>query len=189
MLKWSLWGVGLAGVAAVIYIIAHASSQPGSPSAPQPDPTKFDYSAKSTPAPDYSFLDADGKPAQLADFRGQVVVMNLWATWCAPCLIEMPTLAKAAQAYAGQPVAVVAISIDSAEATAKAKAFLAKNAPLKFYQDPAAKFPFELTPPTPSMPTTVIYGRDGLERARLSGPTDWSSPGAKAVIAAVVRER
>ncbi len=185
-LKWSLWGVGLAGVAAVIYIIAQASSQPEGPSAPGPATPKFDYSAKSTPAPDFSFLDPDGKPVRLADFRGQVVVLNLWATWCAPCVIEMPTLARVAQAYAGQPIAVVAISVDSVSDTAKAKAFLAKNAPLKFYQDPSARFPFELNPPAPGMPTTVIYGRDGLERARLSGPSDWSGPGAKAVIDAAL---
>ena len=99
-----------------------------------------------------------------ADFKGKVVVMNLWATWCAPCKLEMPTLATLAQTHAGQPVAIVAVSIDKPEALEQAKAFIAQQAPLKFYNDPEAKLPWALTPAANGMPTTVILGKDGLER-------------------------
>ena len=188
-LKWSLWGVGLAGVAAVIYIMVRASIQPAAPEAQDADKPTVDYASKSAPAPEYAFLGPQGKPVKLADFRGKVVVVNFWATWCAPCVEEMPTLAKAARAYDGRPVVVLAISVDKAEGAAKAKAFLGQHPPLEFYQDPSARLPFELAPPAPGMPTTVIYGKDGLERARLSGSADWAGPVAQAEIDRVLAEK
>lgn len=116
----------------------------------------------------------------------QVVVMNIWATWCAPCVLEMPTLAALQKSYAGKPVKVVTVSVDQADDLAKAQAFIAKHAPLDFYIDRERKISFVLTPPAPGMPTTVIYGPDGMERARLAGEADWTSAEAKAVIDAVL---
>lgn len=135
-----------------------------------------------TPPPEVPFVDVAGKPVRLSDFKGQVLVVNLWATWCAPCVKEMPTLAALQQAYAGKPVKVIAVSVDPAEATDKAKAFIAAHAPLDFYQNPDLKLPFAFRPAAQEFPTTVIYGRDGLQRARMTGDADWSSPEAKAVI-------
>ncbi len=77
------------------------------------------------PAPTTPFLDAAGK-AHPGRVQGQGGVVNLWATWCAPCVQEMPTLAKLAQASAGQPLAVVPISLDNADDAANAQAFIAK---------------------------------------------------------------
>jgi thiol-disulfide isomerase/thioredoxin len=192
LLRWALWGAALIGVAAVIYIMAQASRNPAPPKVAQvPVPEapaqhdvakKLEHPADGQPAPAYAFLDAKGKKVTAADFKGKVVVMNLWATWCAPCKIEMPTLARLAQAYAGKPVAVVAVSIDKPEAKAEAEAFIAKNAPLAFYNDPEAKLPWELKPAAAGMPTTLIIGKDGLERGRVAADADWSGPGAKAVI-------
>ena len=110
------------------------------------------------------------------------MVLNIWATWSAPCKLEMPTLAKLAKAYAGKPVAVVAVSIDKADALDQAKAFIAGNAPLGFYNDPEAKLPWALKPAANGMPTTIILGKDGLERGRISGEADWAGPGATATI-------
>ena len=98
-------------------------------------------------------------------------------------------MAKLQTAYAGKPVEVVAISIDSDSELDKAKAFIAAHAPLKFYNDPKMKLPFAFTPPAAGMPTTVIYGADGVERGRLSGGADWSGPDAKAIIDAVLSGR
>jgi thiol-disulfide isomerase/thioredoxin len=193
LLKWALWGAALIGVAAVIYIIAQASTKPPAPTvhseaAATPPAETHDVAAKLThPAdgqapPAYAFVDADGKKTTPADFKGKVVVMNLWATWCAPCQAEMPTLAKLQQDYAGQPVKVVAVSIDKPDEVAKAKAFIARNAPLAFYNDPEAKLPWALKPTATGMPTTLILGKDGLERGRISGEADWGGAGAKAVI-------
>ncbi|MBS0333729.1 MAG: TlpA family protein disulfide reductase, partial [Proteobacteria bacterium] len=93
-----------------------------------------------------------------------------------------------AQAYAGKPVEVVAVSIDKPEALAQAKAFIAANAPLKFYNDSTGKMPFVLKPIAAGMPTTLILGKDGLERGRISGEADWAGEGAKKVIDKVLTE-
>ena len=115
-------------------------------------------------------------------------MLNLWATWCGPCKNEMPTLARLQAAYAGQPLVVVAVSIDKAEALDGARTFIAGLAPLAFYNDPAAKLPWALKPPAAGMPTTVIYGKDGLERGRISGEAAWSDPDAKAILDKVLAE-
>jgi thiol-disulfide isomerase/thioredoxin len=195
ILKWALWGAAAIGVAAVVYIIAQSSTKPvetktdvatsGSvPTAPETHDVakKLEHAADGVAPPAYVFFDAAGQKVTPADFKGKVVVMNIWATWCAPCKLEMPTLAKLAQAYAGKPVEVVAVSIDKPDALDQAKAFIAANAPLKLYNDPDAKLPWALKPAAGGMPTTLILGKDGLERGRVSGEADWAGPGAKAVI-------
>jgi thiol-disulfide isomerase/thioredoxin len=190
LLKWSLWGVGLAGVAAVVYIMAQASIQPAGSAhlkrLAKGEMSKLALPADAGPAPVNAFYDAAGSTKRIADFKGKVVVVNLWATWCAPCIVEMPTLARLAKAYEGQPVEVVAISIDGESARDKARTFIAQHAPLDFYIDPKAKLPFALTPPAGGVPATIIYGKDGAEFARLSGDADWSSPEARAVIDAAL---
>jgi thiol-disulfide isomerase/thioredoxin len=149
---------------------------------------KLEHPNDGAPPPDYAFNDANGKAVKLADLKGKVLVVNLWATWCGPCKIEMPQLARLQTAYTGQPVQVVAISIDKAEAFDEAKAFIAANAPLAFYNDPAAKLPWALKPAAAGMPTTVIYGKDGFERGRVSGEADWAGGGATAVIDKILAE-
>ena len=108
--------------------------------------------------------------------------MNIWATWCGPCVTEMPTLAKLQAAYAGKPVEVVTVSIDSESSASKARLFIAQHAPLKFYHDREMKLPFKLSPPAPGAPTTVIYGKDGMEKSRVSGEADWTSKDAHALV-------
>jgi len=184
--------LGVVGVAAlaVLYAILHGANKPQGPeglSGLNKGPmAKLVAAAPPKPAPATTFNDAAGKTLTLADFKGQVVVVNLWATWCAPCKIEMPALAKLQAAYAGKPVKVLAISVDRAEDTAEAKAFIAKNAPLAFYQDPQYAMAFALEPRVEGLPTTIIYGADGTERARLPGEADWTAPQARAVIDAVL---
>jgi thiol-disulfide isomerase/thioredoxin len=191
ILTWALWGAAAIGVAGVVYITMQASTNPPKPGAAPGSENaagahsvgkKLTHLADSGPAPDYAFVNADGQPVKLTDFKGKVVVMNIWATWCGPCVTEMPTLAKLQASYAGKPVEVVAISIDSPDDTAKAKQFLAKHAPLKFYQDKAMKLPFVLKPAADGTPITIIYGKDGLEKGRVSGDADWSQPDAHVAI-------
>jgi thiol-disulfide isomerase/thioredoxin len=192
LLKWGLWGAAVVGVAAVLYIIAQASIKPPETqvhTGPAPVPadahdvaTKLEHPADGQAPPAYAFQDASGKRLTLADFKGKVVVVNLWATWCAPCKVEMPTLARLAKAYQGKPVEVVAISIDKPEQKAEAQSFIAAQAPLAFYNDPDAKFPWQLKPAATGMPTTLILGKDGLERGRVSGDADWAGAGARTVI-------
>ncbi|HEY5413132.1 MAG TPA: TlpA disulfide reductase family protein [Caulobacteraceae bacterium] len=118
----------------------------------------------------------DGKTVKLADFKGKVVVVNLWATWCAPCVKEMPTLALLQSRYAGKPLTVMPISLDKGtEDIAKAKAFIADKPPLAYYRGDYA-LAFSITPASEGLPTTLIFDRQGRERARLEGGADWSTP-------------
>lgn len=191
-LKLALWGAAGLGVAAVVYIIAQASINPQGASdlkdLAKGEMAKLTVPAEAMHAPAASFLDSAGQTKRIADFQGQVTVVNLWATWCAPCVLEMPTLAKLAASYQGKPVQVVAISIDKGDEAEKAKAFIAKHAPLAFYHDPKMALPFAVKPAAVGMPTTIIYGPDGVERARVSGEADWSGKDAKAVIDKLLAE-
>lgn len=197
ILKWALLGVGAIGVAGLIYIIAQSGTKPAEPqeSAPAAQTAQASgFAAKVSmanvgkPPSDYPFVDAAGQPTKIAAFKGQVTVINLWATWCAPCKIEMPTLAALQKAYEGKPVSVVAISIDKPDKAQEARNFIAQHAPLKFYNDPEAKFPWEMQPQAAGLPTTIIYGKDGLERARIAGDADWAGEGPKALIDKILAE-
>jgi thiol-disulfide isomerase/thioredoxin len=135
-----------------------------------------------SPAPATPFLDGAGKPHTLAEFKGKAVIVNLWATWCAPCVQERPTLAKLAQASAGQPLAVVPISLDNADDAANAQSFIAKRAPLPFYADTKYSLPLAFKPSVASLPTTLLIDAAGNVRGRVSGGADWSGPDARRVI-------
>lgn len=180
-LTLAIAAVVLVGLAAALYVILPLSFKPATAPLASGAMTKL-KPAPAAPPPSTRFVDADGKPLSLADLKGEVLVVNLWATWCGPCVHEMPTLAALQKAYAGKPVKVVAISVDAAESTDKAKAFIAKNAPLAFYQNADLKLPFALSPPAQEFPTTVIYDRSGQQRYRMTGDADWSTAEARAVV-------
>jgi thiol-disulfide isomerase/thioredoxin len=120
--------------------------------------------------PSVGFVDAAGKAHKLSEFKGKVVVMNLWATWCAPCKKEMPTLAALQKGFSAKPIAIVPVSVDSKAATDKAKAFMADNKPLPFFHD------------AEGYPTSFIYDRKGKLYGVIAGEADWSSPGIKALL-------
>ena len=142
---------------------------------------KLTFADRPATADKIAFADAAGKPVKVSDFKGQVVVVNLWATWCGPCKVEMPTLARLQADYAGKPVKVVALSTDRADAIPEAKAFIATHAPLQFYGG-GDKLPFLIEPHVLGFPTTILFDKSGHERARMSGDAVWSSPEAHAVI-------
>ncbi len=189
LLSYALWGVALIGVAAVLYVIASASFKPkdatGLHELARGEMAKLVIPPEPQPAPASPFVDADGKTVRIGDFKGQVVVVNLWATWCPPCVKEMPTLAAMSAAYTGK-IVVLAVSQDSPDARAAAVKFIAEHPPLKFYQDPASKMAFAFKPGVEGLPTTLIYGPDGVERARLSGGADWNGRDARAVFDALL---
>ncbi|MHC3127568.1 antioxidant AhpC [Brevundimonas sp. GN22] len=140
------------------------------------------------PAPDLPFQNAAGEALQFSDFKGKVTVVNLWATWCAPCKIEMPTLAALAKRYEGSDdVAVAVISMDTDRAQEAAKAFIAEHAPLAYYADPKFRMAFEF-PGKGAMPQTIILDREGRVRAVMIGEADWNGPEAVALIEALIKE-
>lgn len=127
------------------------------------------------PLPAFTFLDAEGQEKTVADFAGQGLVLNLWATWCPPCVAEMPALAKLAAALAGERVAVLPLSSDRG----------GKSVVDAFYQrvgltglgvwlDPRGAAARALG--ARGLPTTVIVDRNGRERARLEGDAAWDTP-------------
>lgn len=192
LLKWALLAVALIGAAAVLYVIASASFKPKEAAdlrdLRRGELVKLDVPATPRAATAETFTDPDGKTVSIADYRGQVLVVNTWATWCGPCKVEMPTLAKLQAAYQTQPVRVITISVDRDKDLDKAKAEIAKNAPLKLYRDPEYKWIRSLAPRAEGFPTTVIYDRKGMERARLSGDADWSGKEARALVERLLAE-
>ncbi|MGH6970410.1 MAG: TlpA family protein disulfide reductase, partial [Caulobacteraceae bacterium] len=141
--------------------------------------------ASPQPAPTTTFTDASGKTHTLAEFKGKAVVLNLWATWCAPCVAEMPTLAQLARETAGQPLVVVPVSVDRVEDRANAEAFIAKRPPLPFYSDPNYALAFAVKPPVAGLPTTLLIDRAGKVVARVAGGADWSGGDARKVVEAL----
>jgi thiol-disulfide isomerase/thioredoxin len=133
------------------------------------------------PVPELTFFDADRKEVTLADFRGKVVVLNLWATWCAPCRREMPSLDRLQAKHGGEGLEVIALSLDRGD-IAKVRAFFDELAisHLAVYQDPKGRAGHELA--APGLPTTVVIDRAGQEVGRLLGPAEWDSAEALAVI-------
>ncbi len=183
-LVWA--GLGLIAVAAILYgaaaIVFKSGHGEGLKALATGSMAKLEVDDKPQPAPQITAQGPGGETVSLKDFKGDVVVVNLWATWCAPCVKEMPTLAKLQGDYAGKPVKVMAISLDKGEVDlAKAKAFIADKPPLQFYHG-SYDLAFSINPPAEGLPTTLIYDRQGRERARLSGGADWSTPQAKAVL-------
>ena len=143
--------------------------------------------AQPSAAPATQFTDAAGKVHTLAEFKGKAVLVNLWATWCGPCVQEMPTLAKLADETRGQSVAIVPISLDRPEDRANAELFIAKRPPLPFYNDPT--FAIAYAAKAQGLPTTLLIDASGTVRARLPGGADWSGPDALRVVEALEKTR
>jgi thiol-disulfide isomerase/thioredoxin len=125
--------------------------------------------------PDFSFTDAEGKPHTLADFAGRGLVINLWATWCPPCVAEMPALDRLAAALARENLAVLPLSSDRGGA-AVVHAFYERTrlSTLRIWLDPRGAAARALG--ARGLPTTVIVDRAGRERARLEGDAAWDAP-------------
>jgi len=130
---------------------------------------------KGKPPPDAQFNGPDGEPVKLANFKGKPLLVNLWASWCAPCVKELPTLDALAR---GGGVQVLAVSQDSGP-HASVVAFLQdhKIGTLKSYQDPKMALSGALGPDT-VLPTSILFDANGKEVWRYSGDLDWTSPDA-----------
>ena len=138
-----------------------------------------DRSHRGEAAPAIAFLDAAGKKVRLADFRGKPVLLNLWATWCAPCVKEMPSLDAAAEA-AGGAIHVLAVSQDMQRE--KVAPFFAerKLTHLSPYADPELGLSLAYKA---NLPTTIMLDASGRELWRVSGAMDWTGEKATALIA------
>jgi thiol-disulfide isomerase/thioredoxin len=134
-----------------------------------------------------AFADAQGQPKTLADWKGRVVLLNLWATWCTPCREEMPDLANLQKVLGSKDFEVLALSVDRKGAEASS-AFLkeVKADILATYIEPEGNSLQVLQ--ALGLPATVLINRKGEEVARLLGPAEWDSPEAQALIKAVIAQ-
>ena len=145
------------------------------------------HAARKDIAP-FTFANDKGETIELSRWKGRVVLLNLWATWCSPCKKEMPDLAKLQAALGGKDFEVVALSVDRKGLDAS-KAFLTEIGAtnLAAYVEPEAKSLAALQ--ALGLPATVLIDRQGKEAGRILGPAEWASPEALAMVKALLAEK
>lgn len=188
-----VWG-GL-GALALLYVIIAASVQTspkGAPSALNRDSAlltgemaDFEYAFPPRGAPDVPFLVGD-EEITLADFRGKTVLVNFWATWCAPCVKELPSLNSLQAGLGGPDFQVVAIAAD-ARGPEIAQEFLDRHKidNLTLYTDARLQLISSVSEAA-VLPISILYDKKGREIGRLVGEADWSSPEARRLIKSVI---
>jgi len=138
------------------------------------------------PAPALSLKDLEGTAQALQAYRGKVVVLNFWATWCEPCRDEMPSFNKLRQSFAGKPVVVLAVNVGEGEG--RIAEFLRKvpvDFPVLLDRDAAVSKAWKVR----LLPATFILGRDGRVRYSYAGERDWGDVAVRAKITALLDEK
>lgn len=144
-----------------------------------------------TRAPDFAVRDMQGRPVSLSDLRGDVVLLNIWATWCGPCREEMPSMQRLHEQLGDEGLRIVAVSIDGAGSGAERAGDVAA-----FARQFGLTFPIWLNPSgdiqrtyrTTGVPETFLIGRDGVIRKKVIGATEWDSPEKVELIRRLLRE-
>jgi peroxiredoxin len=135
-----------------------------------------------SPAPEFTVTDLDGQEVTLDDYEGKVLLLNVWATWCAPCREEMPSMQALYESFDDRDFEILAISIDTEEGEPDAGGRGGGDV-RGFADDFGLTFPILRNPSgdiqtlylTTGVPESFIVGRDGLIYKRLAGPTDWNA--------------
>jgi DsbE subfamily thiol:disulfide oxidoreductase len=137
-------------------------------------------------APDFTLANPDGRKVSLKDFRGKVVFLNFWATWCEFCRGEMPAMERLYREFKGKGFEIVAVNVKDKRQDALA---MVKELKLTYpiVIDPEGEV--GLLYGAHGMPTTYLIDRDGVALARLWGPADWYSPAARGLIKALVERK
>lgn len=135
-----------------------------------------------SPAPDFRAraLDSAARLRTLGDYRGEVVLLNLWATWCGPCEWEMPGIEALHRAYPG--LRVVAVAVDDPGFEDRVRAFVTRHQ-LTFEVLSEGSGRIERDYQSRGLPATYLIGRDGMIRKRIAGASDWNSAANRALIA------
>lgn len=153
---------------------------------PVRDNGSVDRAQAGLPAPSAAFRDGEGEPVTLGDYAGRPVLLNLWATWCAPCVAELPTLDGLAAREAGR-LSVITVSQDSDSddetAAAKVDAFFTRQkfGQLGAYLDAESALMTQLG--VSVLPTTILYDAAGKEVWRVTGELDWTGARARSLLA------
>ena len=174
----------LAGVVLGLVLFDRGGAPPSQPAPPAPVSRNLGQwqpaTARGEPVA-LDFLDGAGVARSLADWRGRVVLVNVWATWCAPCVEEMPALDRIAARLGGAEFDVVAISVDRQGASVVLP-FLGKLglSRLEPYLDPSNAAVRVLG--APGLPVSVVLDREGRELGRVLGAAEWDSPAFEALL-------
>jgi peroxiredoxin len=140
-------------------------------------------------APQFRAATVDSVPRTktLADYKGQVVLLNIWGTFCLPCRDEMPAIEKLHQAMAAQGLKVVAISMDEPGFEQQIRAFVKEfGLTFQILYDPSGKIVNDYQ--TTGVPETFVIARDGVIRKKVIGASDWNSATNRALIAQLLAE-
>jgi DsbE subfamily thiol:disulfide oxidoreductase len=137
-------------------------------------------------APDFTLTTPDGKKVSLKDYRGKVVFLNFWATWCPSCRTEMPDMDKLYREYKAKGLEIVAVNVKDKKEDA-----------LKFVSSMKLTYPILLDPEGEAgllygawgMPATYLIDRKGVVQARLWGPAEWYSPQARKLIGQMIEQK
>ncbi|MBW3535683.1 MAG: TlpA family protein disulfide reductase [Gemmatimonadetes bacterium] len=146
-------------------------------------------------APDFTAFTLDGSEARLSDYRGKVVLLNIWATWCPPCLEEMPSMQRLYEEFGERDFEILAVSIDAPLGTRDAAGRLGGDL-AAFAADLGLTFPILHDPQgrvediyrTTGVPESFIVGRDGVVYRRLAGATVWDAPQYRQMILRLLGE-
>lgn len=140
-------------------------------------------------APNFTAVTIDSAPVlkSLSDYRGQVVMVNVWATWCLPCRVEMPSIEALHRDFAPKGFKVLAVSVDDPGHAETIRAFVKQyGLTFEILHDPDKKIvdDYDIL----GYPETFIIGRDGVIRKKLLSATDWNSPDHRALVERLVAE-
>ena len=166
-------GLVLAFVAALLYLFA------------RPDYRQGEASLRGRPAKDFAFT-VDGKPARLSDFRGKVVLLNFWASWCPPCVDEAPALNQLQQRLSSLGGTILGVSIDE-DPNAYQDFLRMYSVDFPTYRDPSKQI--SLGYGTLMIPETYVIDRSGRIDRKIVGPQDWTSPTMLAYLDSVLNEK
>jgi thiol-disulfide isomerase/thioredoxin len=172
--------LGRALALTVLLVVPGALACGQAASAGQPPLGVFIPASRPPPAPSVGFTDLDGKAVSLSDFAGKPVLINLWATWCAPCRHEMPSLARL-QRRLGDKIAILAISQDlgGSKVVAPYIAGIGLKG-VKVYLDPHNRVGHAFN--VDGLPTSFLIDRQGRVLGRVEGEAEWDSPKMLAII-------
>jgi cytochrome c biogenesis protein CcmG, thiol:disulfide interchange protein DsbE len=133
-------------------------------------------------------LDAQAVKRRLEDYRGKVVLLNIWATWCTPCIVEMPTLEALHREFRDTDLRIIAVSIDQPRTENAIREFV-KELGLTFevLHDPEGDITRDYQ--ATGYPETFVIGRDGVIRKKVIGAADWNSEGNRALVRQLLTER
>ena len=138
-------------------------------------------------APEFRLLSLDGKSISMSSYRGKVVMVHFWATWCPPCVEELPTLERLYRSSFGKDLEILAVSVDEGGAGAVGQ-FMQKNRfalPVLLNPDQSVSRRYG----TLKFPETYLIDREGIVRRKVIGAADWMSPEAQKAIQAILERK